>query len=532
MKDMDRLSIYIAGLFVREALYRSYKPLSTGRGFWRLIIETFMPQPSDDVATYNAKWFIGGMLSGLFMAIWIPLFVMASRSIGLYYTSELLLISYLTMVFLLSIIIVFDLIHQVVSSIKDLNLAEVLERLPIDYDTIEKAASYSILIGGGVSLLLGMGVSVGLITYIVTDNPYAIVFVPLGFLSSIFIIYPISLIVFRKVSSSVSNMVSLIIYTLLVAFTIALYVQVIGLSDPATVYDVLFSYRWAYPLSFVYLSTIGFDPYGFISSMIFLLIGILGSVIIPSRYGIKLHQVFFEKIRSHRIVYRRRITLGFKDVLLLLRDRARSKQFYGQIAALVTPSIIPLMIPRIVSIIRATEYYHVLFIFSLYGLLAYIISVIVSPILVFIESDKTDVLRRNPITFPDVLYGKVFASLILVQPIALFYMILTIYSTLDPLIALVSYYSFNTYWIMGSTINLLIILKILWNNKSAWTELSLGIIKRLLATILSMLPLLIFTPFIFIAYILDVSSAILVSMIAPLPIALYAMFESLRERIV
>lgn len=132
----------------------------------------------------------------------------------------------------------------------------------------------------------------------------------------------------------------------------------------------------------------------------------------------------------------------------------------------------------------------------------------------------------------DVLYGKITASLILVQPISILYTGLVAYAARDLLIPLLSYYSFNSYWVMGSTINLAIILKLLWSSNTAWTELSLGIIKRLFVTIISIIPLIVLTPFIFIAYILDIRSAITVTLLIPLPILLHVLYEIPRDRVI
>ncbi len=527
---MDKLSFYLAGIFVREAIYRSYKPLASSKGFWRIISTILMPQPTDDLFTYNTKWFIGGVLSGLFMAIWIPLFILASKSLGLYYTAELLLVSYLTMAFLISIIIVFDLIHQVVSAIRELDILIVLDRQPLSREVVEKAASYSLLIGGGVSLLAGMGFSIGMITYIVTDNLLSTIFTPAGFISSILFIYPLALLIYRKTPRSVSGIISLIIYTLLIAFTMAVYIGFIGLSEPGQVYDTLYGYRWLYPLSFVYLSVIGYNIHSFYSSILFIVVSILLSIIIPSRYGLRIVRRYRSKTRSFRIVYSRIATLGLKDVLLLLRDRARSKQYYGQIAALVTPSIIPLITPGIVEIIRATEYFHVLFIFILYGLLSYILAVIVSPTLLFIEGSMVDVIRRNPIANSDLLYGKTTASLILIQPVALMISILVLYASMDPVTSILSYYSFTTYWVMGSMITLGITLHMLWRQNTAWTELSLGIAKRLLVSILSVLPLIIFIPLVFLMYIVDIELAVTTLLLIPAPFTALLLYKVFMER--
>ncbi len=515
---IDWEAFTIASVFVREAIFRSYKRSGRENRFMKFLLDVFMPRATDDVLTYNMKWFVAGLFSGLFMAIWIPLFVLSSRYLGLMYTAELLLISYLTMAFIIAVIIVFDLIHQVTASIRELKLWTVLERHPVPRSVLEKASSYSVLIGGGISLLFGIGLAIGVITYIVTDNLGAILYVPMGFLASIMLIYPVALVLIDKIGSSLSNLVSLIIYVLLVAVAMSLYVVFIGLASPAEVYLTIYSYRVVYPLPYVYVSVLGNDASAALSSLSYFLLGLVLSATIPSRVGIKLLEARTGRGKKRVLKYPRLWSMAFKDVFILLRDRARSKQFYGQIAALITPAAIPLFTPKILYIISVTEYMHVVFIFTIYGLLSYILAVIASPVLLFSEAENSLILKRLPLTINDVALSKLLASLILYQPFPLLLASLVTYMLRDPLIGLIVYYSLNAYWVLGGIITLYLVLLGLWRSSTAWTELSLGIIKRLIVTLVAVSPLLIYVPIVMFMYFVDITTAITVMLITPAPL--------------
>ncbi len=529
---IDREAFIIASIFVREAIFRSYRRSGRESRLLRFLLDVFMPRATDDVLTYNLKWFVAGLFSGLFMAVWIPLFVVSSRYVGLYYTAELLLLSYLTMAFIIAVIIVFDLIHQVTSSIRELRLWTVLERHPISRELMEKASSYSVLIGGGITLLFGIGLAIGLITYAVTDNLEAVLYVPMGFMASIMIVYPLALLLINKLGRGLSNLASLLIYVILIASAMSLYVVFIGLATPSQVYETVYAYRVIYPLSYVYTSVLGSDEAAALSSIAYFLVGLILSIIVPSRIGIRLMEERRGRGRRRVLNYARIWSMAMKDVLLLLRDRARSKQFYGQIAALVTPAALPLFTPKIVFIIRYTEYLHVLFIFAIYGLLSYVLAVIVSPVLLFVEADRSLVLKRLPVTRGEVVVSKLLASLILFQPFALLLAGLVIYSLRDFLITLITYYSLNTYWVLGGLFTLYLVSGGLWEKSTAWTELSLGIIKRLFITLVAILPLLIYTPIIMFFYIFNASAGLALIILVPLPVFIIVLaYTIMRERL-
>ncbi len=531
-KDMPSDPAYhIAALFVKESIYRSIYRKGREPQYIKFFLDLFLPRTTDSILEYNLKWFIGGLLSGLFMAIWIPLFVMSSHYIGLAYTAELLLISYLVMVFIIAVIIVFDLIHQVTSAIKELKLWEPLERLPVDEKTIEKAASYSVFIGGGFSLILGIGVSVGLIVYIVTDQLLAVPMIPLGFITSIMIIYPIVLLLISRFGGSISNLVSLVVYVWLIVLAMSLYVSFVGLASPGEVYSIVYGYRAIYPFSYIYLSVLGYDVPPLLSALLYSTIGVLLSFTALGRTGLSLKTVIATAGKSHRLFGERIVSSALKDVYLLLRDRARSKQFYGQLAALLTPSIVPIVSPKLVMIIKGTAEPIVLFLFTLYGLLSYIIAVIVSPLLVFLEAENSRLLQRHPISRLDTILGKTLASLILYLPVIVLVSTLVLLAIQDMLSSILLLTSSLLYWVMGSLLSLFLVVGLLWNKDKAWTELSLGAFKRLIITAISITPLLLLVPLVFLYFILDVYSAIILTILYPVPIViLYIVLVKLRDR--
>lgn len=522
----------IAALFVKESIYRSIYREGREPRYIKFFLDLFMPRTTDSILEYNLKWFIGGLLSGLFMAIWIPLFVMSSHYIGLAYTAELLLVSYLVMVFIIAVIIVFDLIHQVTSAIKELKLWEPLERLPVDMKTVERAASYSVFIGGGFSLILGIGVSVGLIVYIVTDQVSAIPMIPLGFTTSIMMIYPTVLLLTSRFGGSISNLVSLAVYVSLIVLAMSLYVSFVGLASPGEVYDIVYRYRAVYPFPYIYLSVLGYDGLSLLSALVYSMIGVLLSLTIPRRMGLSLKTVISKAGRSHRLFGGRIVSSALKDVYLLLRDRARSKQFYGQLAALLTPSIVPLVSPKLIMIIKGTAEPIILFLFTMYGLLSYVIAVIVSPLLVFLEAENSRLLRRHPISKLDTILGKTLASLILYFPVIILVSILVLFAIQDWLSALLLLASSLLYWIMGSLLSLFLVVGLLWHKDKAWTELSLGVFRRLIITAASITPLMMLVPLVFLCFILDVYSAIILTVLFPAPIViLYIVLVGQRDRV-
>ncbi|ABN69515.1 hypothetical protein Smar_0403 [Staphylothermus marinus F1] len=151
MQLLNRESFYLALIFIREAIYRSLSRYRVRRGIYGYFIKILMPSIDDGVLVYNLKWLLTGMMSGLFIGLWIPIVSYGSNIMGLPNISKAFTASYLIMAMLISIVIILDLIYQVTASIRDLGMTKPIEYMPIKHESIEKAASYSIIVGGGLS---------------------------------------------------------------------------------------------------------------------------------------------------------------------------------------------------------------------------------------------------------------------------------------------------------------------------------------------------------------------------------------------
>ncbi len=527
---IDREATFLAAIFVKEAIYRSLSRYRGSRGFLAFITKIFMPSIEDNILSYNLKWFLAGIISGYFMSIWVPLIVIGSRIIGLYYVGSLFIISYLIMALLISILIVFDLMHQVISSIRDLSIINVINHLPIGNDVIERAVSYSILVGGGFSLLIGMGLSIGLVIYSSILELLAIYIIPLGFAAIVLLIYPIAVIVYSRVRHGISPIVSSTIYVVIVVFILALYIYFIGLGSTYEVYSIMTSYRYIFPLPYVYISINGFDPLSFIYAHMYFVIGLILSLIIPSRYGVKLLGAGMSSGGSSKklLFWSKTVTFGFKDAYLLLRDSTRQKQFYGQLAAILTPLIIPLLTPSVKTAMSALGFEYSLVLIGLYGFASYILAVIVSPIIVFLEADNNKILYVYPLSREDVVIGKTIASTILYLPVVLIVSII-LYFTTSLIHALYTVYLLITYWVMGSYLTNKLVLLMLWGKLDAWTELSLGIIRRLLVMLLLMIPLAVLIPLTLLYYVYNIYNSLIIESITPLIITLYVLIKMIKN---
>jgi len=170
----------IANLFIREAIYLSFTKRTGGFVKFGGLLDIFIPNINDTVLTYNLKWFIGGLGAGLLITIWVPLLSFLSRVVGedLF---MLFIISYLSMLIMIPLILIVELLNAVVASLRELQLMKKLEYLPIPKEDIEKAASYSILIGGGFAQLIGMGLTTGLIIGMYLNTIYSIIVIPILF---------------------------------------------------------------------------------------------------------------------------------------------------------------------------------------------------------------------------------------------------------------------------------------------------------------------------------------------------------------
>ncbi|MEM4816421.1 MAG: hypothetical protein QXU77_02575, partial [Desulfurococcaceae archaeon] len=342
MKIIDREAYSLSLIFIREAIYLSLRKAGIEKGFIAYLSNLFLPNITDNVFVYNMKWFVSGLLSGLLMSLWIPLIIEATRLIGVALI-VIFIVAYMIMVMLISILLTTDLIHQVLASINELGLWRRIEYLPYSRETIEKAASYSVIIGGGLSLLLGMGLSIGLIIYTFTEYSLAIFMIPFGFATSTLLIYPIIIYLNSKFGGRLPPLISLVIHVLIVALILTAYLNTLTFSSITEIEDFLNTYRFIFPFSFIHIIVMkNLEPYSILFAFTYFTAGLLLSIIIPSKYGIKLLSPTSSSSKGFYLkrIFPRLLTIGFKDVLILLRDSTRQKQFYGQTVALSTPFII------------------------------------------------------------------------------------------------------------------------------------------------------------------------------------------------
>ncbi|OYT39089.1 MAG: hypothetical protein B6U89_04745 [Desulfurococcales archaeon ex4484_58] len=534
MELFDRKAFTLATIFIREAIYASLKRAYEGKGIISFFVNMFLPSIEDNMFRYNLKWFTTGLLSGILMSFWIPLIIYVSRTfMGLYFIT-LFVIAYLIMVMLISILIITDLIHQVIASINELMLWKRIEYLPISQSTIEKAASYSVLIGGGLSLLLGMGFAIGLIVYSSIDSLQALIMIPAGFVSSTLLVYPIMIIVYSKLGGRAPPLVSLFIHVAIVIAILTVYLNTLTFRSVDELLLFLRSYRMIYPFPYIYATVIGFDAVSIVFSAAYLTVGLALSLLIPSKYGIKLLSPTFKSHgKAFYLNFPRLLSSAFKDVLLLLRDSTRQKQFYGQLAALSTPFVLSLLSTQSLTILHGLEYVRSLVILSFYGILAYVSAVIVSPILLFIESDRNQIIYMLPINECELAISKTLASTMLYQPIPVILLLITSL-TLSIVHGIIVFYSSNAYWIMASYMSYKLMLHFLWGKQGAWTEFSLGVLRRIMIMVLLLIPLAFYLPLVIALYTLTPAwappyAALALMIIVPLPIMVYILSYIFRD---
>ncbi len=357
------------------------------------------------------------------------------------------------------------------------------------------------------------------------------IMIPLGFTTSTLLVYPIMITVYSKLGGKTPPLVSLIIHVSIIVVILSIYLNTLSFGSVNEVLDFLHSYRYVFPFPYVYITLMktSYEPVSMISSLIYFVIGLLFSIIIPSRYGIKLvRQKYVEKGRAFILKYPKLLSIGLKDVLLLLRDSTRQKQFYGQLAALSTPFILTFLSQQIIVIIHGMEIFHALVIVSFYGILSYIMAIIATPILLFIESDRNQLLYSLPISKEDLVLSKTIASTILYQPIPLVLLLIASIAV-SPLHGLTIYYVSNIYWIMGAYFSYKAMLSLLWGKLGAWTEFSLGVLKRITIMILLLLPLAIYLPILLLLYIYYTVIAFIIMSAVPLPITIYVLLKTLKE---
>uniref|UniRef100_A0A7C4HAT1 Uncharacterized protein n=1 Tax=Staphylothermus marinus TaxID=2280 RepID=A0A7C4HAT1_STAMA len=524
MKIIDREAYSLSLIFIREAIYLSLRKAGIEKGFIAYLSNLFLPNITDNVFVYNMKWFVSGLLSGLLMSLWIPLIIEATRLIGVALI-VIFIVAYMIMVMLISILLTTDLIHQVLASINELGLWRRIEYLPYSRETIEKAASYSVIIGGGLSLLLGMGLSIGLIIYTFTEYSLAIFMIPFGFATSTLLIYPIIIYLNSKFGGRLPPLISLVIHVLIVALILTAYLNTLTFSSITEIEDFLNTYRFIFPFSFIHIIVMkNLEPYSILFAFTYFTAGLLLSIIIPSKYGIKLLSPTSSSSKGFYLkrIFPRLLTIGFKDVLILLRDSTRQKQFYGQTVALSTPFIITMFNSVFLEIIHGLEFVRSLFIVSIYSFVSYISAVIVSPILLFIEADRNRILYSLPISMREVVLSKTIASTILYQPISIFIFIISSI-LISPIHGLSIYYTANAYWITACYLALNLYLSYIWGKLGAWSEFSLGILKRIGVMIVSLIPLGILILTVLSFYIFQPITAYIILLVFPVPLTIYVL---------
>ncbi|ADI31531.1 hypothetical protein [Staphylothermus hellenicus] len=528
MNILDPESFYLASIFIREAIYRSLSRYRVRRGIHGYLVKLLMPSIDDKVLVYNMKWFVTGMMSGLFIGLWIPIVSYGSNLVGLPSISKAFIASYLIMAMLISIVIILDLIYQVTASIRDLGITKPIEYMPIKYESIEKAASYSIIVGGGLSLLLGTGLSIGIMASIVLKSFPPMIMMPLGFASLVFLVYPLTIIIYSRIKPGTNSLVSLAIYLFVIITVLSFYVYFMGLGSRYMVLSVIRDYMFIFPIPYVYASINGFDPESTLYCLLYFVIGLVSSLYIPRKYGVKI--IWFQRKsygNSKRILSRSKIiTLGLKDLYLLIRDHTRQKQFYGELAAVLTPLYIPLFNPAVQSFLKALNSVSSIVLIGLYGLIAYILAVITVPILIFVEADRNKLLYAYPLSREEVVLGKTIASTILFFPIPFISLIIVSF-LISWLHGLIVFYTFISYWVSGAYLSNSLILRFLWGRLDAWTELSLGIVRRLLLLFILSIPLMFFTPLILFFFVFKPQIALYLLLLSPLPINIYVGIRTL-----
>ena len=518
----------LASIFIREAIYASFRKAGLEKGLIAYFANLLIPSIGDDIFTYNLKWFVSGLLSGVLMSIWIPLIIYGSSILGVYLVT-LFLVAYMVMMMLISILIITDLIHQVIASINELALWKRIEYLPISMKSIEKAASYSVLIGGGVSLLFGMGLSIGLIIYAFTDLVSAVAMIPLGFTASTLLVYPIMVYLYSKFSGRAPPLISLVIHVAIVVTILSIYLNTLSFQSVNEVMEFLQSYRLIFPFPYVYIAINGYEPIAFSASITYFATGLLLSMFIPSKYGIRLINPRISEHGKARIFnLPRLLTASLKDIVLLLRDATRQKQFYGQLAALSTPFVITLLSNQVVTIMHGMEFIRSLVLVSFFGFLSYIMAAIATPVLVFMEADRNMILYALPLSKEETIIAKTIASTILYQPLPIILFILTSI-IISPIHGFVIYLTSTMFWIMGAYLSYKLVLHLLWGSLGAWTEFSLGILKRLGVILALIIPMGIFLIITLVLYIYLPLNALILLLITPTPLTIYVFTKALRE---
>lgn len=499
--DLGSLVYSIANLFIREAIYLSFTKRTGGFVKFGGLLDIFIPNINDTVLTYNLKWFIGGLGAGLLITIWVPLLSFLSRVVGedLF---MLFIISYLSMLIMIPLILIVELLNAVVASLRELQLMKKLEYLPIPKEDIEKAASYSILIGGGFAQLIGMGLTTGLIIGMYLNTIYSIIVIPILFASSMLLVYPIALILYSKMSGRVPSIVSLVIYILILVTVLLLYFNMLSFRIISEAKRLISSFKLLFPFPYLDIVINGPSFSSIIIASTYTLTGIILSTLIPSRFNLKLETVIESKSRSFDLNHRRLITIGLKDLLLIVRDSSRLKQFYGVAVPMFIPFIVSIMDKSILISIRAMSILQRSIFLGYTGILSYIVSTLSSPSLIFVEGDRSFILYTLPIRRRDIVFSKTLASTILFTPIiAMNAIIMSLF--IDPVSVLTVFISMITYWITGSLFTLGLQTPSLEDYPVAWTQFGINIWRRMAIYIVLYIPIGVISSISFLLYVLN-----------------------------
>jgi len=521
---LDREAFELAKIFVREALYSRFGETVSEKSAVSRIFGSILPGIEDDVLTHNVKWFLTGMLSGLMLSLWIPFMMYVSALVSVYLVN-LTVASSLVMMMLVSVLISVDLIHQVLAVIRDLVLLRKTEYLPVDYGVIERAASYSLMVGGGLALISGMGLGIGFVVYAFTSSLYALLAIPLGFTTSFLLVYSIVVYVFSKFRSKLPPLLSTLIYVAIIVVALSSYLTALSTGSWNEMLSFLSSFRAVYPITFVYLAVVESEPVTLTACIAYALVAAILALTIPSRYGLKPY--IGESATGNRgfiLRFKRLTTLSFKDILVLSRDPSRLKQFYGSIVALTIPLALTLLNPRASFTFKILEFTRSITLASFTGVISYIAAVISVPLLAFLESDRSVLLYTLPVSCEEVVVSKTIASLALYSVVA---------ATTSLLVAVfvsavhgfVVFLAMILYWLLGSYLALELTLRLMWGRLVAWSEFSFGIARRILVTLVLLIAIGFHVVVGLIYYIVNPPLAFAVNIATPIPLAIYVIYR-------
>jgi len=521
---LDREAFELAKIFVREALYSGFGKIVSEKSAISRILGSILPGVEDDVLTHNAKWFLTGLLSGLMLSLWIPFMMYASALISVYLVN-LTVASSLVMMMLVSILISVDLIHQVLAVIRDLALLRKTEYLPVDYGVIERAASYSLVVGGGLALISGMGLGLGLVVYAFTGSPNALIAMPLGFTTSFLLVYSIAVYVFSKLGGKLPPLLSTSIYVAIIAVALSSYLTALSTGSWNEMLSFLTSFRAVYPITFVYLAIVEGEPVALTACTAYSLVAAISALAIPSRYGLKAY--IGESNAVHRrfiLRFKRLTTLCFKDILVFSRDSSRLKQFYGSIVALTIPLALTLLNPRTSFTFKILEFTRSITLASFTGIISYIAAVISAPLLAFLESDRGVLLYTLPVSCEEVVVSKTIASLTLYSVVAAAVSLLAAVF-ISAIHGLVVFLAMILYWLLGSYLALEFTLRFMWGKLVAWSEFSFGIARRILVTLVLLIAIGFHVVVGLLYYIVNPPLALAVNIATPIPLATYVIYR-------